>query len=362
MRVLHVEKKLKLSGQALHVSRALRGLKARGHEVGLACPPGSALGDEVESEGIPVRRLPMAGIKTYTSAPKLRRFVREFGCQVVHPHGARGHLMSALALLGVRGVALVRTKHNMTGLRSGVFSRILYNRLTARIITVSNAAREVLAADGVPRSRMDLCFNGIDTSRFSPRPKDSRTLDQLGLGRETFVIGLVARLGSKSVDAATLLHAFERLAARHPHARLLLVGRGAEGLARLAEQLGIADRVVLPGFVRDVRAMLSVMDLYVQSNVMAALGTAIIEAMAMARPVVATRIGGHPEVVVDGQTGRLCPAGDPAAMAEVISSMIEAPPQQLAAMGRKGRERAEELFDQERMVERIEEVYERATS
>jgi glycosyltransferase involved in cell wall biosynthesis len=124
----------------------------------------------------------------------------------------------------------------------------------------------------------------------------------------------------------------------------------------LAEQLAIADRVILPGFVRDVPALLSVVDVYVQPNIKVALGSALIEAAAAARPVVATRTGGHPEVVLDGETGRLCPPSDPEAMAEAIASLIERPPEELAAMGRRGRERAVALFDQDRMVEAVEQV------
>lgn len=362
MRILHVLKKRKLSGQALRVCRVLAGLKARGHEVALACRPESAMCEWAEREGILIHRLPMLGLRLFRSVPRLRRVIRRGGYQVVHAHGARDHLLCALALVGVPGVALLRTKHDVTPLHSGPFSRLLYVRRTTRLVAISQGVREALIRDGVPASKMDLVFTGIDTSRFSPRPKDPAVRERLGLPQEALVVGLVARLGSKSVDTMTLLRAFRGVAPRYPQARLLLVGRGDRAAAIQAEGLGLTDRVVLPGFVRDVPAMLSEMDLYVQPNVRAALGSAVIEAMAMAKPVLATRTGGHPEVVVDGETGRLCPAGDPDAMAEAITGLMELPREQLDAMGQKGRQRAEELFDQEKMIAQTEAVYERVAA
>ncbi|MFW6163745.1 MAG: glycosyltransferase [Planctomycetota bacterium] len=359
MKILHVEKKMKLSGQALRVSRVIRGLTARGHEVGLACPPGSALGDEAEGDGLSVCRMRMDGMRLYLSARTLRRHIRHAGYQIVHPHGARDHLLSALALVGQRGVALVRTKHNMEPLHGGAFGRLLYNRRTTRIVAISQAVREVLMTSGVPGTQIDLAFTGIDTARFSPRPRDPGMAGRLGLPDGAFVVGLTARLASESVDAPTLLRAFGQIAPRYPHARLLLIGRGEDAMAKVAEELGIADRVVFAGFVRDVPAVLSVVDLYVQPNRKAALGTAALEAMAMAKPVVATRVGGHQEAVLEEQTGLLCPAADPDAMAEAMASLMERPPEALAEMGRKGRERAVELFDQERMIDQIEAAYRR---
>ncbi len=359
MKILHLEKKRRLSGQALRTFRVIKGLKKRGHEVGLACRPDSALGDKVEQMGVSVVRLPMIGMKLFASVPRLRRFIRSSAFQIIHSHGARDHLLGALARLGMRGVSLVRTKHNMEPLRSGAFSRLLYRRFTDRLVAVSGTVRDVLVKDGVPADYIDVVYTGIDVRRFAPRPKDPQAMARLGLTDKHVVIGLTARLASESVDALTLLHAFHRLAQSHPDLRLLLVGRGNKRLASQARALGIADRVFLPGFTDDVPAMLSLMDVYVQPNVKAALGTAIAEAMAMAKPVVATRVGGHVELVVDGETGRLCVAGDPGAMAETIGSLIGRR-DELTAMGRRGRERAEE-FDQERMVEQIEGVYERLT-
>ena len=361
MRILHVERKTKLSGQALRVLRVVRGLRARGHEVGLACQPGSALGDAAERDGIPVCRMSMVGMKLFASAVRLRRHIRASGYQVVNAHGARAHILTALALVGVRGVAIVRTKHNAVPLHSGAFSRLLYHRGARVIIAISDAVRQGLVRDGVRAARIETVFTGIDTARFSPRPKDRRVLDQLGLSPADLVLGLVARLGSGSVRTVTLLRAFHQLAPRYPHARLLLVGRGTERLSEYTGTLGLADRVHFPGFVRDVPAMLSVMDLYVQPNVKAGLGTAVIEAMAMGKPVVATRVGGHPEVVVDGRTGRLCPPEDPRAMAEAIASLLDQP-RQLPAMGQKGRERVQRLFDQDRMVAKIERIYQRVAA
>ncbi len=331
-------------------------LRQRGHDVSLACSPDSMLGDRMEQAGVPVMRLRMSGARLYTSAPRIRRHIVRGRFTIVHVHSARDHLLGVLALLGVRGVSLVRTKHNTVPLKRGVFSRLLYDGLTDRLIAVSGATRDVLVADGVTSDKIVVIPDAVDTRRFSPRPKQPRVLAELGLSAEHFIVGCAARLGSKSVQARTLVRAFGKLAPRFRHARLLLVGHGSEGLVEEAMKLGISDRLIVPGFTEDMPAMLSVMDLFVQPNKKAGMGNALLEAMAMAKPIVATRVGGIPEAVVDGVTGRLCPPDDPGAMADTIAAVIE-DPKALQEMGEKGRERAEKLFDRELVTDRIERVY-----
>lgn len=233
---------------------------------------------------------------------------------------------------------------------------MLYTRYTKLVVAVSDAVRVKLIGQGVPEDRIKLIHDGVDIRRFRPRPKDAHLMEQLGLSKDHFVIGSSGWLGSRSFNCKTLIHAIQELVPQYRDVRLLLIGRGAEKVAGMIEELNLTNRVILPGFTDDMPAMLSLIDLHVQPNSMAALSTAMLEAMAMGKPAVATRVGGHPEVVVDGETGRLCPPGNPKAMSEVIAGMIENR-DKLSGMGWTARERVENLFDVDQMTRELEKMY-----
>ena len=356
MKILHVEKQRQTTGQTLRALEEVLGLKKRGHELWLACQPGSMVGENAGRAGVYVVELPMSGVRLYASALPLRGLIRRERFDIVHAHGARDHQLAALAALGLRNVAVVRSKHNIVPLRRNPFSKLLYNQLTTKVIAVSQAAAAGLIDDGVRPEKIVVVKDGVDVRRFAPMPKSEGVTKELGLTADMVVIGAAGRLGSGSLDIITFVRAFAKLAPRYPTARLLLVGRGAETIAEKARELGIADRVILPGFREDMPEMLSVMDIYVQPNIKAGMQLAALEAMAMGLPVVATRVGGLPEAVLDGETGVLCPPSNPDALAEAIASLIEQPAKR-SEMGEKGRQRMVALFDSERMVEQVERVY-----
>ena len=231
--------------------------------------------------------------------------------------------------------------------------RRLLNRWTVPLATHVVAVSERVAAYAreefrVPAGRLSAIPNGVDVQHFQPARRPVRA--------PGVVIGCTARLHVKN-DHVTCLHAFARLAPRWPDARLLLVGRGPEEerLRRLADRLGLAARVHFAGEQADVAPCLGEMDLYVQSSVAEGMSNSILEAMAVGLPVVATAVGGTPDVVVDGQTGVLVPAQDPAALADALAGLL-ADPGKGEALGRAGRARAEARFSETRMLERVEDL------
>lgn len=155
-------------------------------------------------------------------------------------------------------------------------------------------------------------------------------------------------------DHATLLRAAVRL----PVARIAIAGRGSqeEPLRRLAHELGLAERVHLLGLRDDVDTILTAADIFVQPSLSEGLPLAVLEAMAFGLPVVATRVGGVPEAVVDGDTGYLVPAGDPEALGTALARLIESPDRG-RSMGAAGRERAEAGFSVQRMTDTYRQLY-----
>ena len=162
-----------------------------------------------------------------------------------------------------------------------------------------------------------------------------------------------------------LLEALSTLAGdpRWDALRLLIVGTGALGpeLEREADALGLAERVIFTGFQRDVLPFLQAADIFVLPSIQEGLSLSALEAMALGKPVVACRVGGTPEVVVDGQTGVLVSPGRPEELAGALEGLLE-DPDRARAMGAAGRRRVRDAFDFEQMVSKIEEVYRRVIS
>jgi glycosyltransferase involved in cell wall biosynthesis len=179
----------------------------------------------------------------------------------------------------------------------------------------------------------------------------------LGLPDTAFVVGATGRLDPVK-DLGTLIDAFARIAGELPESRLVLVGDGAErgALAAHARLRGVADRVLLTGQRSDARRLYGAFDAYVSSSTFEGVSLTILEAMAAARPIVATRVGGTPEVVHDRRTGWLVAPRDPAAIAARLLA-IARDRADAAAVGRAARTRVLEHFTLDRMIDYYGAIY-----
>jgi glycosyltransferase involved in cell wall biosynthesis len=229
--------------------------------------------------------------------------------------------------------------------------RRLLNRWTVPLATHVVAVSERVATYAarefrIPEDRLTTIVNGVDLERFRP---SARTRDP-----HTPVVGCTARLSAEN-DHVTLLRAFAHLGQQWPNAQLLLVGRGPEeaALRALGDTLGTGGRIRFAGEQADVAPWLARMDVYAQAARLAGISNSILEAMACGLPVVATLVGGTPEVVIHRDTGLLVPPGDPGALADALGTLLASPAMALAC-GRAGRARAETHFGESLMLQKIE--------
>jgi sugar transferase (PEP-CTERM/EpsH1 system associated) len=221
--------------------------------------------------------------------------------------------------------------------------------LVSRFVTVSEDLRRWLVeVVGVPPHKVTTIQNGVDLSRFGHLERYPARL-RLELSGDSVVVGTVGRLDPVK-DQAGLIRAFATLAPSHPEAVLVIAGDGPcrPALTRLIEDLGMASRVHLLGARPDVPAVLAAMDLFVLPSIAEGISNTILEAMASGLPVVATRVGGNPELVEHGVGGALVPAQEPAALAAAMAAYLDEPGIR-ALHGKSSRQRAAERFGLERM-------------
>ena len=283
----------------------------------------------------------------------LRRLIRDQGVDVLHTHNFAPLIYGSLAAR-LCGIGTVNTRHGRAALKT----HPLIWALTDRVVAVSeDARRELLRHNRIRPDKVRVVINAIDLTGYhaAPRPSEQRRRD-LGLPLGAPVCGIVGRL-SPEKDHRTLLHALDLLRASSP-AHLVIVGGGPmEGeLKSLVRNLGLGERVHFLGFRSDVAELLPLFDLFVLSSTEEGISLTLIEAMAAGLPIVATRVGGNPEVVIDGETGLLVEAGQPAALAAAIGSLLGEPDTR-ARMGRRGREVALEKFDIERLIDEYQAIY-----
>src|SRR5687768_17037414 len=261
----------------------------------------------------------------------LRRLFRARGARLVHTHSSVDSWVGGLAARSL-GLPVVRSRHVTIAVPR---RRTLVYRLAHRILTSAERVKEVLTAAGVDPGKVVAVPPGVDTTRFHPGVSGTGVRAELGLGGP--VAGLVANIrGSKGHDV--FLDAAREVLAAVPDARFLIVGDGVgyDDVRARVQRLGLERAVLMTGFRRDIPDVMAALDVLVLPSVRSeATSQVIIQALAVGTPVVATAIGGSPEVIRDGETGRLVPPNDARALAAAIVATLR-DPAHARAMARRG--------------------------
>ena len=361
-RVLVLAKGLGRGGaERLLVETARRLDPERFHvEVAYLLPWKDALVPELAAAGVPVHGLRGAGLRGMAWPLRLRRLVRNGRVDLVHTHMPLPAAVARLVLPG-RRPAFVHTEHNLWSRYRWATrwaNRLTYRR-NAAVVAVSEA---VAASIGSTRVPVEVVVHGVElVAPAVDAAARLRARSALGLDPDVPVVGTVGNHTAKK-DHATLLDAVARLATDVPDVQLVLVGSGplTGELGARAQRLGIAERVHLVGSRPDARELLAALDVFALSSRFEGLPLALLEAMAAGLPVVATTVGGVPEVLTDGVDGLLVEPGDAGALQVALGKLL-ADPALARQLGARARLRAES-FDIDRAAERIVGVYETVLS
>lgn len=282
----------------------------------------------------------------------LRRLISERAVALVHTHSSADSWVATLVAKSL-GRPVVRGRHVSIAIRR---RRALIYRLADRIITSGQAVRAMVAAAGVPAERIVAISAGVDTARFHPGVSGRSVREELGASGP--LVGLVANIrGSKGHNV--LLESVPRILGAVPEVRFLIVGDGVgyDDVRRRVTELGLTASVRMTGFRRDIPEVMAALDVLAVPSIRSEATSQVIpQALAVGTPVVASTVGGSPELIRDGETGRLVPPGDARALAEAILELLRDPPK-ARAMARAGQAEVLGGFALNTMMARTTAVY-----
>lgn len=334
-------------GASICIRNQVHELKRRGHEVSIISDISGSLACTLKDEGLRTIDLPPHHKLSPLGILRLREALRRERPDVLHTHLSKASISGTIAAKFAR-VPSLATVHGMN-------RRYTYS-FADRVIAVSEAGRRDLIRQGLQPSKVVVAHNGIPMPELPSISDRLKAKAALGIPGDALVIGSVTRLApGKGIDDA--LTAFAKLKQEFPSLRLVLAGEGSctEQLQRQASDCGLSDDIHFLGYCEDVESVVAAFDLFVLPSHSEGLPLCILEAMALGVPVVATKVGGIPEVI-DERSGLMVPVQDPLTLAAAAKTIL-ADGNLRASMGAYARERAERHFSLQASCDALETAY-----
>jgi len=296
----------------------------------------------------------------YKFLKNITQLVKESRIDLIHSHtwGTDFYGYWASKILGVPMLATVHNRYYIFGKWTRRLSYKVLISHVQKIVAVSKDIQNLLKEDlKLLPQKIKLIYNGIDTSKFEKKFDQEKLRKELNLLKEDLILGNVGNLREVK-DHHTLILSFSKVSPFFPQAKLLIIGEGElkSNLLKLRAELGLENKVSLLGHRDDIPSLLNLMDVFILSSRLEGCSISILEAMASGKPVIATRVGGNPELVLEGKTGFLVPSAEPEKLAETIIQLLK-DEKLRKKMGEEGRKRVMEKFSKESMVKNYEELY-----
>ncbi len=359
-RILHTESSMGLGGQELRILQEARGMRARGHYVVLVAQPNSQIAQRAHEYGIVTELVKMGRIRWVWLVWVFLRLVSRHAVEIVNTHGSIDSWTASIAgRLSTFRPLVIRTRHKSTPISDTCRHRWLYGKLPHAIVTTGEAVRQSVSRQiKVSLNRIVSIPTGIDMQQFYPTPGDVARRRDLGAQPGDLIIGTVTFLRDyKGLEY--LLEAAMLVSVEFPQARFVIVGSGPEyvKLQTRIQDLNLLHSIVMTGHREDIMELLACMDAFVLTSTGGeGVPQALVQAMAMERAVVATDVGGIPELVKHERTGLLVQPKDAVSLASAIRRLLH-DEKFREKLGQAARAWVQHSFDIEGMLSRTEAVY-----
>jgi L-malate glycosyltransferase len=362
-RIIHITHSLEIGGLERVVLDLARGFRSKGHGVSLCCLDRKGeLGEMAESEGFEVFSLGKKAGVDYQLPLRIRKIIKEWDFDIVHTHNEAGLVYGVPAALLSGRCNIVHTEHGkepeyLGKKRLHAVERFLWSKVDHRV-AVSEALRDEVCKNlKIEVERVLVIRNGIEVKKFVHPEGRLERRKALGIDKNSFVIGNVARLVHLK-NHNFLLDVFREIEKEVSNIRLVVIGGGPllEELKEHACKLGLSNSAVFLGERIDVEDLLCVFDLFALPSFTEGISITLLEAMAAGLPVVASDVGGNPEIVENDRTGLLIPVNNVSAWVHGIKMLIE-DRQKREAFSVVGRTRVRQKFSLEAMLEGYGGIY-----
>jgi glycosyltransferase involved in cell wall biosynthesis len=358
VKILHINTERTWRGGEQQTLNLLVGLNQRRITSDLVCQAGSPMQARAAEAGVTVFPITMRGEIDLAAGFQIRKLIRKFNYNIIHSHTSHAHLLAYLASIGSGATRLVTRRVDFSIFRHSFLklSGIKYRFMADYYIAISHKIKAVLVNDGISDQHIFVAHSGIDPQRFMQATGD-HLLSEFDIKANQKVVINVAHLAGHK-GQIYLVRAIPYVLAKLPDARFFILGQGElmDELKKTALELGIGRKLIFTGFRDDVADFYKIADLYVMSSVQEGLGTAVLDALALAKPVVATNTGGLPEIIHDGKTGRLVAPADPEALAGGIVDMLTRVAD-AKSMANAGQTLVQKSFSIDAMVDKNIEIY-----
>lgn len=322
--ILHVSTETGWRGGEQQVKLTADGLAARGHTVKVLSPPGAKLLEDRMKAGMGIPMPVRFGEWDFAASSQIAQVAQDMGADIIHAQTSHAHSLALRAAKKAQ-VPLVVSRRVDFPVGGNWFSRKKYVDPAVNYIAISDAIKHVLMQAGIGEDHIRVVHSGVDMNRYPTRgqTRDEELARHWGASAGVPLIVNAAALTDHK-DQANLLHAAALLKQQGKPFRLVIAGKGdlEKELLALRNTLNLQNEVVFPGYV-DLALLYPAADIFVMSSHLEGLCTSILDVMSVGIPVVATRAGGIPEIVKDGQNGLLVPVKDSAALATALATLAD---------------------------------------
>lgn len=321
--VLHLDSEKSWRGGQQQASYLHNGLLQKNIKSYFFCKTGSQLAKHFEKEKIIYNTLPFSNEFDFVTSFKISNFARKFNIDVIQCHSAHAHSLGLLSKYFFSKPALISTRRVLFNIQKNFLSVKKYSSSKLdKIVCVSEAIKQVLISDGIQEDKLIVINDGIDLSKFE-NSNQNLLIQDYSIRPNSIIIGTIAAF-TEEKDYPNLLAAAKIVIETNPHCIFIALGSGNEfeNMKLLANDYGIKDKFIFSGFKSNVGDYLKLFDIFVLNSKSEGLGTSILDAMALGLPIIATNVGGIPEIVEANVNGLLVESSDYKSLANSINILV----------------------------------------